>query len=65
MHQNLNILYLFILINKKNDIKEINKQITKVAIGKPGGASFDEEWELSYSLYCLECGINIDDPDFE
>jgi len=32
---------------KKINNEESNKQITKVAIGKPGGASFEEEWELS------------------
>ena len=37
------------------------KEITKLAIGKPGGADFtDEEWELFTEVRCLECNKTLD-----
>ena len=43
---------------KKDDEKP--KMITKLAIGKPGGADFTgEEWEQSIELKCLECNKSL------
>jgi ubiquitin carboxyl-terminal hydrolase 5/13 len=38
-----------------------DKKITKLAIGKPGGADFSNEtWELWTTLYCQACNVQID-----
>lgn len=47
---------------KKDNFELENKlnKITKLAIGKPGGADFSsEEWELQLSVRCLLCQITI------
>ena len=37
------------------------KMITRLAIGKPGGADFTgEEWEQIIELKCLECNKSLD-----
>ena len=41
---------------EKNDKKEEPKTITKLAIGKPGGADFTgDEWEQLLEVRCLQC----------
>jgi ubiquitin carboxyl-terminal hydrolase 5/13 len=51
---------------KPEDIKPEQKEITKIAIGKPGGIDFsDEEWELWTELRCLECNKNVDGAQYK
>jgi len=49
-------------LQKKNpEPEEKPKEITKLAIGKPGGADFsDEEWELITELKCIPCNKRLD-----
>lgn len=56
-----------VFLNMKQVKKEIkendnnNTKITKLAIGKPGGADFSgEEWELQLKMRCLMCNIDVD-----
>lgn len=45
----------------ENENNQEDKKITKLAIGKPGGADFsDEKWELWSTLHCNVCNIDID-----
>lgn len=46
----------------KNEKKEEeNQSITKLAIGKPGGADFsDEKWEQWIEVYCHVCKVTVD-----
>jgi len=37
------------------------KEITRLAIGKPGGADFtDEDWELITEVRCIPCSRRLD-----
>ena len=48
---------------KKENVekKEESKKITKLAIGKPGGADFTgEEWEQLIEVRCLICDKTLD-----
>jgi hypothetical protein len=48
-------------VKKETEDAESNCKITKLAIGKPGGADFSgEEWELQLKLRCLMCNIDAD-----
>ena len=52
---------LFFGLQKESKEEERPKEITKLAIGKPGGADFsDEEWEQIVELKCLECKKTLD-----
>ena len=46
---------------EKVDKKEEQKTITKLAIGKPGGADFTgDEWEQIIEIRCLECNKSLE-----
>ena len=46
---------------EKTEKKEEPKMITKLAIGKPGGADFTgDEWEQLLEVKCLECDKTLD-----
>lgn len=48
-------------VKKEIEDKKNNTKITKLAIGKPGGADFTgEEWELHLKMRCLMCNIEVD-----
>jgi hypothetical protein len=64
MQQNNHLVYLNIKQVKKipneENISEMSK-VTKLAIGKPGGADFSgEEYEMQLTVRCLACNITID-----
>jgi ubiquitin carboxyl-terminal hydrolase 5/13 len=51
---------------KNPEPEEKPKEITRLAIGKPGGADFsDEEWELITELKCIPCGKRLDPAPFQ
>jgi ubiquitin carboxyl-terminal hydrolase 5/13 len=55
-------VFLNVLVphDKLNEVKEENK-ITKLAIGKPGGADFsDEKWERWMKINCKACNKEFD-----
>lgn len=48
-------------VKKQVSTEEKNNKITKLAIGKPGGADFTgEEWELHLTIRCLLCNVDIE-----
>ena len=56
-------LWLNIKQRKKEKIEKDDKEpkITKLAIGKPGGADFPgDEWEELIEVSCLRCNITLD-----
>lgn len=66
MQQNNHLVYLNMKQVKKEqnpdqkNEEKLNK-VTKLAIGKPGGADFSgEEYELQLSVRCLACNITVD-----
>jgi len=57
---NLHFLYLNIKevqVIDNNQVEE--KEITKLAIGKPGGADLEETWETHLILFCYSCNLKI------
>jgi len=62
MQQNNHMVFLNMKqVKKETEDEENNSKITKLAIGKPGGADFSgEEWELQLKLCCLMCNIDVD-----
>jgi len=50
-----------VLIPKEGKELEKKNEITRLAIGKPGGIDFsDENWEQWSSVFCNVCKIIID-----
>jgi len=50
-----------VLIPKEGKELEKKNEITKLAIGKPGGINFsDENWEQWSSVFCNVCKVTID-----
>lgn len=62
MQQNNHSVFLNLKqIKKESEDKDNNSKITKLAIGKPGGADFSgEEWELQLKMRCLMCNLEVD-----
>jgi uncharacterized UBP type Zn finger protein len=62
MQQNNHCVFLNMKQIRKESLENNNeKKITKLAIGKPGGADFSgEEWELHLIIRCLKCNIEVD-----
>jgi len=55
------VLNLKKVLVKKEETEKVQPQITKLAIGKPGGIDFSNEtWEQQCYIYCNVCKINID-----
>ena len=51
-------------IQVENYNENDDKKITKLAIGKPGGADFsNENWQQIIKLYCLCCDVEIEYSD--
>jgi len=58
---NHNGLFKFETIKKEISQEDENNKITKLAIGKPGGADFTgEKWELQMKIRCLMCNVEVD-----
>ena len=57
------VIYLNIketIVAEENDKVKEETEITKIAIGKPGGADFGEEkWEMQLTLRCYSCNVII------
>jgi len=62
MQQNNHFIFLNMKqVKKETGDKEKNPKITKLAIGKPGGADFsEEEWQMLLSMRCLMCNDEAD-----
>lgn len=62
MQQNNHMVYLNLKqIKKEISQEDENNKITKLAIGKPGGADFTgEKWELQMKIRCLMCNVEVD-----
>ena len=63
MQQNNHSVFLNMKQVKKisKEEKSDESKVTKLAIGKPGGADFSgEEYELQLSVRCLACNVQVD-----
>ena len=48
-------------VRRESEDTENNSKITKLAIGKPGGADFTgETWDLQLKMRCLMCNVEVD-----
>ncbi len=45
---------------EKTEEEQSKNQITKLAIGMPGGADFEDKWENLPKVYCNVCKADID-----